>query len=127
MEQNSTDRVTCPKCRSDQITANKKGFGVGKAAAGAIATGGVGLLAGFIGSRKIQVTCIKCGYAWTAGGASSARPRIGVASPTQPRVWGASPPQSRVGGPSLTASDIFALIMVPLVVILFAILFFSEC
>ena len=58
-------RTLCPKCRSDQLSANKKGFGVGKAIAGAVVTGGVGLLAGFIGSRKIYVTCLACGHQWT--------------------------------------------------------------
>lgn len=54
----------CPKCKSTSLTYNKKGFGAGKALAGAVVTGGIGLLAGFIGSRKIQATCIKCGHSW---------------------------------------------------------------
>jgi len=61
------DVIKCPKCRSTQITAGKKGFSLGKAAAGGIATGGIGLLAGFIGSGKVRVTCLKCGHSWTAG------------------------------------------------------------
>ena len=61
----SPNRATCPKCGSDQLSANKKGFGVGKAVAGAVLTGGVGLLAGFIGSQKIYVTCLACGHQWT--------------------------------------------------------------
>ena len=59
--------VYCPKCYSTQVTANKKGFGVGKVVVGAIATGGIGLLAGGIGKNKIQVTCLKCGHQWKAG------------------------------------------------------------
>ena len=59
--------VTCPECGSEQITGNKKGFGVGKAIAGGLLAGGVGLLAGFFGSGKIQVTCLKCGHSWAAG------------------------------------------------------------
>jgi tellurium resistance protein TerD len=59
--------VTCPECGSEQITTNKKGFGVGKAVAGGVLAGGVGLLAGFFGSRKIQVTCLKCSHSWIAG------------------------------------------------------------
>ncbi len=59
--------VACPECGSEKITTNKKGFDVGKAAAGGVLTGGVGLLAGFISSRKIQVTCLKCGHSWIAG------------------------------------------------------------
>lgn len=54
------DVVCCPKCGSTQITANKKGFSVGKA----ILLGGVG---GFIGKNKIEITCLKCGYRWKAG------------------------------------------------------------
>lgn len=65
MEEN--DKLYCPHCGSQQLTANKKGFGVGKAAAGAILTGGVGLLAGFIGSGKVKVTCLKCGQTMSAG------------------------------------------------------------
>jgi len=59
--------ISCPKCYSTQLTANKKGFGLGKAAVGGILTGGIGLLGGFIGSGKVKITCLKCGYSWTAG------------------------------------------------------------
>lgn len=61
------DQLYCPKCGSSQLTANKKGFGAGKALTGAILTGGVGLLAGFIGSGKVKVTCLKCGTKMNAG------------------------------------------------------------
>ena len=40
------DKLYCPNCGSSQLTANKKGFGAGKAVTGAILTGGIGLLAG---------------------------------------------------------------------------------
>lgn len=60
-------QIHCPKCNSTQITANKKGFGIGKAAVGAAVTGGVGLLAGFIGSGKVKITCLNCGFEWDAG------------------------------------------------------------
>ena len=60
----SPKRALCPKCGSDQFSANPKGFGVGKAIVGAAVTGGVGLLAGFIGSQKIYVTCLACGHQW---------------------------------------------------------------
>ena len=56
----------CPKCKSTHISGNKKGFGLGKALVGGVLTGGVGLLGGFIGSRKIENTCMQCGYAWEA-------------------------------------------------------------
>ncbi len=59
--------LTCPQCGSTQISAGKKGFGLGKAAAGGLLVGPVGLLGGFIGSKKVMVTCLKCGFSWKAG------------------------------------------------------------
>ena len=61
------DKLYCPHCGSSQLVANKKGFGAGKALTGAVLTGGVGLLAGFIGSGKVKVTCLKCGKKWNPG------------------------------------------------------------
>lgn len=56
--------VRCPRCRSTQLTANRKGFGLGKVAAGGFFLGPVGLLGGFFGSNKVKITCLKCGYTW---------------------------------------------------------------
>jgi hypothetical protein len=54
--------------RQKQVfTANKKGYQVVKAIGGAILTGGVGLLAGFLGSNSILVTCLECGKRFKAG------------------------------------------------------------
>lgn len=61
------DKLYCPYCGSSQLAANKNGFGAGKALTGAILTGGLGLLAGFIGSGKVKVTCLKCGKKMNAG------------------------------------------------------------
>lgn len=58
------DKIKCPKCGSDQITADKKGFSGKKAVAGALLTGGIGILAGTIGSNKIEVHCFNCGNSW---------------------------------------------------------------
>lgn len=69
--------VTCPKCKSDQLSANKKGFSGKKAVAGAILTGGIGLLAGTMGSNKIIITCLSCGNQFKPG----ARPIIKPAPP----------------------------------------------
>ncbi len=57
----------CPKCGSTSLSGNKKGFGVGKAVVGAALTGGIGLLAGNMGAKKVRVTCLKCGHQWWAG------------------------------------------------------------
>lgn len=66
MEQEG-EKLYCPNCGSTQLTANKKGFSAGKAFGGAILTGGIGLLAGFHGSGKVKVTCLKCGKKTNAG------------------------------------------------------------
>lgn len=60
--------IRCPKCGSSQLTANTKGYGAGKAVVGTIAFGPLGLLGGFIGSKKILITCLRCGNSWTPGG-----------------------------------------------------------
>ena len=57
----------CPKCNSTQLSTNKKGFSGGKALAGAVLTGGIGLLAGTIGSGNVEITCLQCGYKYKAG------------------------------------------------------------
>jgi len=59
--------VACPACGSSQITAQKKGFGLGKAAAGGLLLGPVGLLGGMLGSGTIRITCLSCGYEWVPG------------------------------------------------------------
>lgn len=61
------DTVRCPRCGSTQLSANKKGFGVGKSLAGAFVAGPIGLLAGGIGSGKVMVTCLGCGHSFKAG------------------------------------------------------------
>lgn len=62
-----SDEIKCPKCGSTQITANKKGFGLGKAAAGAFLAGPIGLAGGLLGSNKVVITCLKCGHQWRPG------------------------------------------------------------
>lgn len=67
IETDSANKIKCPNCKSNSITANKKGFGLGKAVLGGFLTGGIGLLGGFIGSNKIKLTCLSCGYNWKPG------------------------------------------------------------
>lgn len=57
----------CPRCGSSSITANKKGFGIRKAALGGLIVGPIGLLAGGLGSRKLKVTCLNCGKKFLPG------------------------------------------------------------
>jgi hypothetical protein len=52
----------CPKCHSTSLSANKKGFGIGKAVIGNALIGPIGLIAGNIGAQKVRVTCLKCGH-----------------------------------------------------------------
>lgn len=52
----------CPKCASISVQPMKKGFSVGKAVVGGVLTGGIGLLAGTIGSKNIEMHCLKCGH-----------------------------------------------------------------
>lgn len=61
------DNLKCPKCKSSQIHADKKGFSGTKAVAGAVLVGGVGAFAGTIGSNKIKLTCLSCGYVFNPG------------------------------------------------------------
>jgi hypothetical protein len=65
----TTDRgaITCPRCGSTQLHAGQKGFGLGKAIAGSLLVGGAGLLGGFLGSKKVMITCLNCGKRWRAG------------------------------------------------------------
>lgn len=61
------DQIKCPKCLSPNVFIDKKGFSGKQAVAGALLTGGVGLLAGTIGSNKIKITCLHCGYVFNPG------------------------------------------------------------
>ena len=60
--------MKCPKCKSLNVEVmgqNKKGFSVGKAALGGVLTGGIGLMAGFLGKKgKYDVFCKECGHRW---------------------------------------------------------------
>jgi uncharacterized CHY-type Zn-finger protein len=62
-----TEDIKCPKCKSSHIHSDKKGFSGKKAVAGAVLVGGVGVLAGTIGSNKIKLTCLNCGHVFNPG------------------------------------------------------------
>ena len=66
-DQSSEPQIKCPKCASTQLTANKKGFGLGKAAVGGLLLGPVGLLGGMIGGGTVIITCLNCGNSWQPG------------------------------------------------------------
>jgi len=66
-ETKNENGIRCPKCGSDQITANKTGFGVGKAIVGDVLLGPVGILAGGLGGYKILITCLSCGKQFKPG------------------------------------------------------------
>jgi len=58
--------MACPRCHSAQVTAGKKGFGIGKALVGGVLLGPVGILAGFIGSKNMEFVCLSCKERWSA-------------------------------------------------------------
>lgn len=67
--EDNEEYVFCPKCMSTHVHTEQKGFSGGKALAGAVAFGGLGLLAGTIGSKNVLITCLKCGHKFKAGDA----------------------------------------------------------
>jgi predicted Zn-ribbon and HTH transcriptional regulator len=48
----SGDAVKCPKCKSSQVHAEKRGWSI---------------LVGAIGANKIVLTCLKCGHKFKPG------------------------------------------------------------
>lgn len=66
--------VCCPKCGSSNTHADKKGFSFKKSLAGGLLAGPVGLLGGTIGSNKIRITCLDCGYVFKPGEKATPNP-----------------------------------------------------
>lgn len=67
INQQPEEYLCCPNCGSRELHAEHKGFSGGKALAGALLTGGIGLLAGTIGSKDMQISCLKCAHKFKAG------------------------------------------------------------
>jgi TM2 domain-containing membrane protein YozV len=64
----ASQQVCCPKCGSSQLTANKKGFSLGKAVAGGILLVPIaGVATGMVGKNKIIITCLNCGKQFKPG------------------------------------------------------------
>ena len=72
--QQAEEYLCCPKCGSRELHAEHKGFSGGKALTGALLVGGIGLLAGTIGSKDTQITCLKCANKFKAGEAKVVKP-----------------------------------------------------
>jgi hypothetical protein len=60
------DPAHCPRCHSTQVAPvnQKSSFSLGKAVGGTVLVGGIGALAGFAGSNKNKIMCMKCGHTW---------------------------------------------------------------
>lgn len=55
----------CPSCGSSrwkQVDSSNKGFSIGKAAAGAVLLGPVGLAGGALGKKQATYCCQSCGF-----------------------------------------------------------------
>lgn len=62
----ANEPVHCPKCGSTQIASSSKGFSTGKAVVGTVIGGIPGtIIGGKIGSKKVIITCLKCGKQWS--------------------------------------------------------------
>ena len=79
-----SNEIHCPKCNSTQIVANKKGFSGKKAVVGAVLTGGIGIVAGTFGSKKIIITCLACGHQFKPGQGTDGKQTPVKNIPSQP-------------------------------------------
>lgn len=61
------EKILCPYCGSDQLTANKKGFSGRKSLIGGLLVGPIGLLGGTLSSNKVKITCLNCGKEFKPG------------------------------------------------------------
>lgn len=56
--------VFCPKCHSQHIFVDKKGYSLTKGIVGTIILGPLGLVAGKHHSNRYRYKCLNCGYKW---------------------------------------------------------------
>jgi hypothetical protein len=63
----TTTEIKCPKCGSNQLLANKKGFSGAKTLGGILNTGNIGLLAGTLDSNNIKIICLACNNEFKPG------------------------------------------------------------
>jgi hypothetical protein len=63
-EEADDNKPSCPKCKSKQVHAEKKGFSGGKACCGALIAGPLGLLCGTHKQNKVILTCLNCKHSW---------------------------------------------------------------
>lgn len=60
--------LTCPKCGSQQLHSDRRGFKTGRAVGVGLLTFGIGgIVAGASGMNSIVLTCMHCGHSWKAG------------------------------------------------------------
>ena len=74
-----TKIIACPKCSSISLSDSKKGYSVGKAAAGLLIPGGI--LWGLHGRNKIIITCLSCGHKFKPGEGKSIDDNISQSAP----------------------------------------------
>ena len=77
--------VVCPRCGSDQLAANKRGWNVSKAVVGGLLLGPFGLALGAKDRNAVLVTCLACGNTWRAGHPNSFTRSNPKASPDVPQ------------------------------------------
>lgn len=74
---------TCTRCKGSQLIPVTQGFGFGKAFAGGVLLGPLGLLAGGIGAHELRSHCQGCGHRFTVGGLEDRAAR----APAVPDTW----------------------------------------
>lgn len=125
----SNTQVHCPQCGSTSLTTDKKGFSGKKAVAGALLTGGIGILAGTIGSNKIVITCLNCGKQFKPGEGKTSSIYLGTSGkPGGPKIIWDEEQKKHVINPAYKANVkkvsmpglIFTIIIIAVIIYLLA-------